>query len=111
MAKQDGAVPQTDEIGPPHGEDTAGDTDAPAVNLLVTQERIEVLKVGVFKRGTREGDFEGKIDLIAHFVTGPKGYLSFENAVESLDDITMGQLNEVAEELGRQMSEEVAPKV
>lgn len=111
MTKQDKTTPKTDEIRAASDDEAAGGTDAPAVRLHVTQERIEALKVGTFKRGTREGDFDGKIDMIAHFVTGPAGYLPFEDAVAALDDISMGQLNEVAEDLGNQMTDSVAPKV
>lgn len=84
---------------------------APVEILLhVSEERMQRIKVGVMRRGSREGDLEGKLDLIAHFLIRADGtYLDKKEADEFLDDLEFQELNDLAGELNTAMGEAAVP--
>lgn len=80
------------------------------IKVHVTQQRMEGLSVGILRR-VENGSPNAMVRYVAHFVVGENGhYLPEEEAVELLDELTVGELNAVAEQLNDAREEAAFPK-
>lgn len=80
------------------------------LTLNVTQERLKTCHIG-WLRKSQTGDLLALFNFIAHFVSdGQGGYLSHEDAIAAIDNLTLGELEDVAGQLYSAASEAAAPK-
>ena len=79
------------------------------IKLRVSQERLERLKIGIFRRANR-GDIDAMVSMLAHFMIGETGYLPRDEAEAALDDLDFGELKESIDSLSTTMQDAAAPK-
>jgi hypothetical protein len=92
----------------PNGQEPA--QPEPALRLSVTQERMNRLKVGTIRK-SQTGDVGALFDYIAHFMVDDQGrHLNREAAFALLDEVEIGQLQTVGEQLNALAQESAAPK-
>jgi len=82
----------------------------PEMVLHVTQERLERLKVGIWRKA-QKGDVDSIFAFLAHFMIDGRGvYMPLEAAYEVLDEFELGELEGAMERLKDQMEEAAVPK-
>ena len=80
------------------------------IKLRPSQERLESMNVGMYRRATKGSEDEA-INCVAYFMIGDDGrYMTSEAANELLDNLTMGELKTAFASLQDVMKESAAPK-
>jgi hypothetical protein len=80
------------------------------VRIRLTQERMEGVKVGVWRKA-KNNDMDAMIEMLSSFVVGPTGlWLPHDEAVDYLDNLTFKQLGETVAQVGEMAEEIAAPK-
>ena len=76
-------------------DEEAGEVAEPArVRIHMTQERMEGLKVGIWRRA-QNNDMDAMITLLARFVVDESGrWIPKDKAIEALDELTFSELAE-----------------
>jgi len=83
---------------------------APKMELHVTQERLERLKVGVWRKA-QAGDLNAVFTFLAHFMVDERGrFLKSDAAFDILDEFEMGELQEAVGRIETEMREAAVPK-
>ena len=79
------------------------------LKLNVTQERLEHLNIGVYRRAGK-GEIDAMVQMLAHFCIGPSGFLPQVEAEALLDAMSFAELKEAVEGLSGAMQDAAAPK-
>ena len=80
------------------------------VQIHMTQERMEGVKVGLWRRA-QNNDMDAMITLLARFVIDSSGrWMPKDKAIEALDELTFAELSETIAQMGELANEVAAPK-
>ena len=92
-------------------DEEAGEVAEPArVRIHMTQERMEGLKVGIWRRA-QNNDMDAMITLLARFVVDESGrWIPKDKAIEALDELTFAELSKTIAQVGEMANEVAAPK-
>lgn len=79
------------------------------IKLRASQERLERLSIGVYRRANR-GDIDAMVQMLAHFMIDERGYMEQIAAEAELDALSFGELREAIDGLSATMQNTAAPK-
>ena len=78
--------------------------------MVVAEDRLRQLKVGIFRRAQQE-DFDALMRMTAHFMTNGTGeYMPFDDALDILDELEIGELEETFGQMVTVAQDAAAPK-
>ena len=85
------------------------DEDVLQIRLRPTEERLKGIKGRVYRK--IQTDPDSQMRFIARFMVNAQGqYMDEDDALEILDELTMEEITETAEELGALLQDFAAPK-
>ena len=83
---------------------------APDIQVLITEERMQRLKSGIWRRANA-GDYDAQMRVISHFMVGERGvYVGHDKALGILDEMDMGEVGEAMTALNDKIQSVIAPK-
>ena len=98
-----------DVVTQPVSDEPAAEVEK-TVRIHVTQERLEGIKWGAFRRA--EEDMAYMTKFLARFILGDNGrYLPLDEAVAVLDDMTLEEVKEISAKAFSLIKEVSVPKV
>ena len=89
---------------------TPPEVDAPDIKVVVTEERMRTLKVGVWRKAQRR-DVDSIFSFLAHFMVNEQGrHMAPDDSFALLDELEMGEMEAAIDNIQTQMKDAAVPK-
>ena len=80
------------------------------ITLKVTEQRVEEIPFSVYRQVGKDPDAQARF--IAHFAINDSGdYMTMDEALKEMDQLTLGEIVELSEQIRTRADEIAAPKV